>query len=74
MKGSDIVKQVYIARNDVDAQLVCEMLLQAGIKAVVRGDPMPVTTKPFPLVYVVDEADLDRAKELLDEYQEGDLP
>jgi hypothetical protein len=33
---------------------------------------MPVTTKPFPLVYVVDDADLERAKELLDEYQEGD--
>lgn len=65
------MKQVYVARNDADAKLACDMLLQAGIKAVVRGDPMPITTKPFPSVYVVDEADLERAQELLDEYREG---
>jgi hypothetical protein len=60
-----------VARNDADAKLACDMLLQAGIKAVVRGDPMPITTRPFPIVYVMDDADLERARELVDEYQEG---
>lgn len=67
------VKQVYIARNEADAKLACDILLQAGIKAVVRGDPLPVTTKPFPIVYVVNAAELDRAKELLGLYPEGDV-
>ena len=68
------MKQVYVARNDVDAKLACETLLRAGIRAVVRGDPMPVTTKPFPGVYVVDDADEERALELIDAYREGDGP
>ncbi|MGD8726880.1 MAG: DUF2007 domain-containing protein [Gemmatimonadales bacterium] len=68
------MKQVYVARNEADAKLVCDMLLQSGIKAVVRGDPMPVTTKPFPVVYVVADGDLEHAMQLLEQYQEGEAP
>ncbi len=63
------MKQVYVARNEVDAKFVCDILLQGGIKAVVRSDPMPVTTRPFPGVYVVNDADVERANELLRDYR-----
>jgi hypothetical protein len=63
------MREIYVARNVVDAKFVCEMLLDAGIQAVVRADPMPVTTKPYPSVYIVQDADAERARELIDEYQ-----
>jgi len=66
------VREIYIARNIVEAKLVCEMLLEEGIRAVVRADPMPVTTKPYPSVFIVHDADADRARELIDEYQAKD--
>jgi len=62
------VKQVYVARNEVEARFVCEMLAKEGIGAVVRADPVPVTAQPYPSVYVVDEADAARAEELVREY------
>lgn len=66
------MKEIYVARNVVDAKLVCEMLLEEGIRAVVRADPMPVTTKPYPSVYIVHDADEQRAREILDEYHSRD--
>lgn len=64
--------EIYIARNIVDAKLVCEMLLEEGIRAVVRADPMPVTSKPYPSVFIVHDSDAERAREIIDEYQARD--
>ncbi len=61
------MKEVYVAKDPVDAQFVCEMLAQEGIDAVVRADPMPVTTRPYPTVCVVHDADAERARWLVDE-------
>ncbi len=66
------MKEIYVARNIVEAKLVCGMLLQEGIRAVVQADPVPVTTRPFPSVFVVHDADFERAREIIDEYQAQD--
>ena len=62
------MKQVYVARNEDDARLVCQMLSKENILAVVRADPVPITAQPFPCVYVVHEQDVARAEELVQEY------
>jgi len=62
------VKQVYVARNEVEARLVCQMLAKEDILAVVRADPVPITAQPFPCVYVAHEPDVARAEELVREY------
>jgi hypothetical protein len=55
------MKQVYLARDRVDADLTAEALLAEGIEAIVKGDPMPVSSTPFPSVWV-DDADEARAR------------
>jgi len=62
------MKQIYVARNEVEARFVCEMLAKEGIDAVVRADPVPITAQPYPSVYVVNEQDAERAEELVREY------
>jgi hypothetical protein len=58
------MKQVYIARDAADAQMIRDMLLDAGIDAVVERDGVPIATAPFPSVWVP-EPDADRARAIL---------
>ena len=58
------MKRVYVAQNQVDAQLVAEELQAAGIAAIVKVDTVAVPSIPFPSVWV-ETRDLPRAVELL---------
>lgn len=66
----------YNAANDLEAHLVCNLLNDAEIEAVVSDDASPVGAwlgSMIPEVQksrvMIDEADIDRARPLLDEYQ-----
>ena len=68
------MKQVYLAADIVDAQMACDFLLRVGVDAMVRGElltailgEIPVNT--YPTVWVMENADFDRARRLIDEYQ-----
>ena len=58
------MKRVYVAQNQVDAQLVAEELRAGGVHAVVKMDTFAVPSMPFPSVWVEDD-DLLRAEDLL---------
>lgn len=58
------MKRVYVAQNQVDAQLVAEELRAAGVAAIVKMDTVAAPSIPFPSVWV-EERDLRRAVELL---------
>ncbi|MEO8477992.1 MAG: DUF2007 domain-containing protein [Gemmatimonadota bacterium] len=49
------MKQVYVAQNKVEADLVCSELRNVGIDAVVQGDLMAIPTGPFPSIWVPDD-------------------
>ncbi len=52
------MKQVYLARDRVDADLVCGELRGRGFEAVVVGDLVAIPSATFPSVWVPDtEAD-----------------
>lgn len=53
------MKQVYVARDRVDADLVCEQLRGRGFGAVVIGDVAAIPSSPFPSVWVNDEEEVD---------------
>ncbi|NIM52965.1 MAG: hypothetical protein GTO22_27635 [Gemmatimonadales bacterium] len=58
------MKQIYVARDRADAELLKSVLASEGIRAVVRADPVPVTSQPYPSVWVVDDEEFERAKDL----------
>lgn len=58
------MKQVYVARDRADAELLRSLLASEGIRAVVRADPVPVTSQPYPSVWVVDDEEFERARAL----------
>jgi hypothetical protein len=49
------MKQIYMARDRVDADFVCEELRGRGFEAVVIGDVANIPSVPFPSVWVPDE-------------------
>lgn len=49
------MKQVYVAQNRIEADLLCSELRNAGIDAVVQGDAASIPTGPFPTIWVPDE-------------------
>ena len=49
------MKRIYVAQNQVDAQLVADELRAAGIDAVVKMDTVAAPSIPFPSVWVEDE-------------------
>lgn len=72
------MKQVYIATNPLDAELVKGFLEAHGIEAVVRGNAVfalrgevPMTPETLPTVWVVDDGAATRARELIDERHRG---
>ena len=48
------MKQIYVARDRIDADLVCEELRGRGFEAVVIGDLAAIPSAPFPSVWVRD--------------------
>ncbi len=57
-----MMKQVYVARNRIDADLVASELVNLGFEAVVQGDLIAIPTSPYPSVWVPDHQ-LDAARE-----------
>jgi hypothetical protein len=49
------MKQVYVAKSLVDAELACSELRNAGFDAVVQGDVLALPSGPFPSVWVPDD-------------------
>jgi hypothetical protein len=74
------MKQIYSARNELDAQMVKNALADAEIESVVQGGPLsavlgeiPVTEGSLPSVWVRDE-DVQRATEALANFQHPAVP
>lgn len=70
------MKRIYVARNPADAHLVKGLLEGGNIAAVVRGEflwgvrgEVPLTPETSPSVWVVDDSDYDRAKEMVSSYE-----
>ena len=64
------MKQVFVAENEIGAQLVADELRAAGVKAIVKVDTFAAPSIPFPAVWVED-ADFARARDIL---QDGAEP
>jgi len=69
------VKQVYLAENPIEAHIVVDLLQAQGIEAVVQGEhifairgAVPIS---YPTVWVLDEDNYDRARELALDYDRG---
>jgi hypothetical protein len=74
------MKQIYSARDEIDAEMVKNALADAGIECGVQGGGLsavlgaiPVTQETLPSVWVRDE-DLDRAETALREFQHPQEP
>jgi len=69
------MKQVYIAQNPIEANFVKGILENEGIQAHVRGEwvfavrgEVPMTSETLPSVWVVQDADFDRAAEIVAQF------
>ncbi len=49
------MKQIYVGRDRVDAELACEALRNSGFNAVVIGEQLAIPTGPYPSVWVEDD-------------------
>jgi hypothetical protein len=73
------MKKVHMAMNPTDAHLLKGGLESEGIEAVVQGEflwiargEVPITTDTAPSVWVLDEADYERAMEVVKEFQSSE--
>ena len=73
------MKKVYVAKNPADAHLLKGLLEGENIETEVRGEflngvrgEVPITPDTCPSVWVMDDADYDRAMELVSTFREGD--
>jgi hypothetical protein len=46
------MKQIYLASNRMEADLICDELRQMGFEAVVQGDLLAIPSAPFPSIWV----------------------
>ena len=74
------MKQVYSARDEVDAELTKNALVDAGIEAVVQGGPLsnvlgaiPVSAETLPSVWVRDD-DADSAARVVEALKHPPAP
>ena len=74
------MKQVYSARNEIDAQLVKGFLDEQGIESVVQGAALsnvigeiPMTPETLPTLWVRDE-DVDRAIDAIAGFKADAVP
>lgn len=75
------MKKVYTAKNPADAHLLKGLLEGENIEAEVRGEflygvrgEVPITPDTCPSVWVLEDADYDRAMELVTIFSEGVPP
>lgn len=73
------MKKVYMAMNPTDAHLLKGLLESKGIEAVVQGEflwstrgEVPITTETAPSVWVIDDADYEKAMEIVKEFQSSE--
>ena len=73
------MKKIYTAKNPADAHLLKGLLEGENIEADVRGGflygvrgEVPITPDTCPSVWVMDDADYDRAMELVSTFGEGE--
>ena len=67
------MREVYTARDAVDARLMKELLESRGLRAVVRGEPLSILGINIPLGRVfpsvwVEESDSARARQIVDDF------
>ncbi len=72
------MKKVYIAKDPADAHLLRGFLEGETIESEVRGEflygvrgEVPISQDTCPSVWVIDDADYDRAMELVSTFREG---
>ena len=53
--SEELVKQIYVARDRVGADLACAELRGLGFDAVVVGDLAAIPSAPYPSVWVPDD-------------------
>jgi hypothetical protein len=75
------LKKVYTAKNPADAHLLKGLLEGENIEADVRGEflygvrgEVPITPDTCPSVWVMDDADYDRAMEVVSAFREEGPP
>ena len=73
------MQHVYTARDAMDAHFVKGLLEQEGIEAVVQGEALqetwsnlPLSAESLPTVHVVNDADVERAAPVIEEYRRRD--
>ena len=67
------VKCLYQARDRIEAQLLCDFLDRQLVRASIHGDYLSgaageLPADIYPSVWIVDDDDLSRARELLDRF------
>jgi hypothetical protein len=74
------MKKIYTARNPIDAHLLKGALEGEQIKAIVQGDflwgargEVPVTPETCPSVWIVDDADYEKAVQVLEDFKSQEI-
>lgn len=70
------MREVYVAMDPIDAELVKSLLAAAGIEAVVQGagsfalrGELPMTTETLPRVCLLDDDALERARVIVEDHR-----
>ncbi|HET6249721.1 MAG TPA: DUF2007 domain-containing protein [Tepidisphaeraceae bacterium] len=73
------MKQLFTGRNDMEAHFVKGLLEQEGITAILQGEALegawadlPLSDRALPSIWV-DEADLERAQPIIDDYRQREM-
>ena len=74
------MKKIYTARNPVDAHLLKGALEGEQIEAIVQGDflwgargEVPVTPETCPSVWVVNDADYEKALQIVEDFKSQEI-
>ena len=72
------MNDVFVAHDPIEAHFVKDLLKRHGIDAGVRGEALfglrgeiPITSETLPTVWIMKDAQLKRALELVADYERG---
>jgi hypothetical protein len=72
------VKKVFIGHDVVEANFVRDLLERGGVEAEVQGEILSglrpqigIGSDTLPSVWIVDDAQLESARELIEDYEQG---